>query len=200
MKLNETKVRAIRQTWAKADHSSPADDTALRAKLAHNNDISVQALRDIVEGISWKHVATWPTEEKVEPVEVAVHKNLVRALREYEDTMHPEPYADQAYSNEMPRIKSSISGKLILPDTPNAAFCTIWFALLEYKSTLETDILKMTMPGSIHHEVGLEDWQKIYVNNSPMNLEDQTYLYEGIARITKLLNEYTERAQKLGLI
>ncbi|SRR5216684_1138537 len=95
-----------------------------------------------------------------------------------------------------------MSGKVILPTTTDMTFATIWFALLEYKTLLETSIVKMMQQSQnelLNEKYELEPWRAFYVDNTPENLEDQAFLYETLTKVAALLNEYTARARKLSL-
>jgi hypothetical protein len=201
-KLNEGKVREIKTAWRDRSDTSKEAESQFITGLARAYGVSTLSVTDIVRGISWKHIQPARTQEQamVESpeyhTEARAAAKLLGALMGYEETVHPNPYVDKAYAGTTPRIRSGMTGNYILPAADNKAFTTIWYALLEYKSMLEVNIAKMM---KFPNGGSDEPWQGSYVNNTPGNLEDQAFLYRTITNVTELLNEYTERAQKIGL-
>jgi hypothetical protein len=98
-------------------------------------------------------------------------------------------------------VKSNITGKVIAPELDDEIFAAAWFAAVEYKTSLELQLLswarKGAMPGHLLPE---KKFQRLFISNTRDNLEDQRFTYESLARLARLLDEWAERAIKLGLI
>jgi hypothetical protein len=93
--------------------------------------------------------------------------------------------------NELPFVLP----KEAVPCLSDEEFAQIWFALLEQKSSYERDIQQyMKKSHKLAHKYGPR-----YVSNSPDNVEDQAMIYASLAQVTKLLDNWTDRATDLKL-
>jgi hypothetical protein len=89
----------------------------------------------------------------------------------------------------------------IAPDLSDTQFASVWFATLEYKTFLEQQLLKLTKRahGPLLHVKGMKKWQKLYISNSPENIEDQRWTYETLAELTSTLDQWSARAVEQDL-
>ena len=89
----------------------------------------------------------------------------------------------------------------IAPDLDDLQFASVWFATLEYKTMLEQQLYALThkAKGPLLHQRGLKKYQKLYLSNSPTNIEDQAYAYATLAELTRTLFQWTPRAVELEL-
>jgi hypothetical protein len=90
----------------------------------------------------------------------------------------------------------------IAPDLDNLQFTSVWFATLEYKTMLEQQLYALTKKahGPMLHQRGLKRWQRLYVSNSPENIEDQSYIYASLAELSRTLDQWMPRAVEMDLI
>lgn len=98
-------------------------------------------------------------------------------------------------------VASSVSGRNILPTTSNQSFTTLWWALWEQKNSYEQSLARLVTSSnsSIDTSYELALHRCIFIETTSVNIEDQMFLYDQLAKVTALMYEYCARAQALSL-
>jgi hypothetical protein len=109
---------------------------------------------------------------------------------------------DELIDNLHWKIPTPVRKKVpIAPDLDDLQFASTWFAVLEYKTMLEQQLYALTRraKGPMLHQRGLKKYQRLYLSNSPANIEDQAYAYATLAELSRTLEQWTPRAVEMDL-